>query len=191
MSPAGRQGGQPCSVTFFTARRAVGHVPGPIPVKWLTLSTGHPRASRDPPHARELPGQATSGGHARRAAAQLDRFRTYYNQIRPHRAIGCRTPEQAYAGRPKAVPRGPRIPVHCRVPRDRIDRGGGITLRHHSRLRHIKVGRRHAATRVLMLVSGLNVRIVSEDGELIRGLTIDPTRGYGWATRGTVSRGHA
>jgi transposase InsO family protein len=110
--------------------------------------------------------------------AQLDRFRAYYNEVRPHRALGRRTPAEAYASRPKATPRGPQIPVHCRVRRDRIDRGGGITLRYDSRLRHIKVGIRHAGTRVLMLVAGLHVRIVSEDGELLRELTIDPERIY-------------
>jgi transposase InsO family protein len=110
--------------------------------------------------------------------AQLDAFRAYYNEIRPHRAIGRRTPAQAYAARPKATPRGPRIPAHCRVRRDRIDAGGGVTLRHDSRLRHIQVGRRHAGTRVLMLVAGLDVRVVSEDGELLRELVLDPTRDY-------------
>ena len=38
---------------------------------------------------------------------QLDRFCTYYNTTRPHRALGRRTPAQAYAARPKAVPTGP------------------------------------------------------------------------------------
>jgi transposase InsO family protein len=109
---------------------------------------------------------------------QLDRFRAYYNEVRPHRALDRRTPAEAYAGRPKATPRGPQIPVHCRVRRDRIDRGGGVTLRHDSVLRHIKVGARHAGTRVVMLVAGLHVRIVSEDGELLRELTIDPSRVY-------------
>jgi GNAT superfamily N-acetyltransferase len=78
----------------------------------------------------------------------------------------------------KASPRGASIPMHCRVRRDRIDRGGGVTLRHDSRLHHIKVGRRHAGTRVLMLVAGLDVRIVSEDGELLRELVLDPSRSY-------------
>jgi len=110
--------------------------------------------------------------------AQLDFFRTYYNDVRPHRAIGRRTPAEAYAGRPKAVPSGAPIPAHCRVRRDRLDRGGGVTLRHDSRLHHIKVGRRHAGTRVLMLVAGLDVRIVGEDGELLRELVLDPSRDY-------------
>ncbi len=110
--------------------------------------------------------------------AQLDRFRAYYDEIRPHRALGRRTPAEAYAARPKAAPSGLRIPVHCRVRRDRIDRGGGVTLRHDSRLHHIRVGRRYAGTRVLMLVAGLDVRIVSEDGELLRELVLDPTRDY-------------
>jgi transposase InsO family protein len=109
---------------------------------------------------------------------QLDRFRAYYDEVRPHRAIGRRTPAQAYAARPKAAPSGLRIPVHCRVRRDRLDRGGGVTLRHDSRLHHIKVGRRHAGTRVLMLVAGLHVRIVNQDGDLLRELILDPSRDY-------------
>ncbi|MCI0632912.1 MAG: hypothetical protein L0206_03210 [Actinobacteria bacterium] len=68
--------------------------------------------------------------------------------------------------------------MHCRVRRNRLDRGGGVTLRYDSRLHHIKVGRRYAGTRVLMLAAALDVRIVSEDGELLRELVLDPTRDY-------------
>jgi transposase InsO family protein len=109
---------------------------------------------------------------------QLDRFRSYYNDHRPHRALGRRTPSVAYAGRPKASPTGLVIPPHYRVRRDRIDGVGAVTLRHDSRMHHIKVGRRHAGRRVVMLVAGLSVRIVTEDGELLRELILDPTRSY-------------
>jgi hypothetical protein len=68
--------------------------------------------------------------------------------------------------------------VHCRLRRDRIDHGGGLTLRHDSRLHHIKDRRRQAGTRVLMLVAGLDVRIVSEEGELLRELVLDPSGDY-------------
>ena len=52
---------------------------------------------------------------------QLNRFAGYYNTVRPHRALDRRTPAQAYAARPKAVPTGPVIPAHYRV-RTRQDR---------------------------------------------------------------------
>jgi transposase InsO family protein len=110
--------------------------------------------------------------------AQLDRFRVYYNEVRPHRAIGRRPPAEVYADRPKDHPRGPVIERTYRVRKDRIDTGGAVTLRHDSKLLHIKVGRRYAGVRVLLLVAGLEVRIVTEDGELIRELTIDPSRSY-------------
>ncbi len=110
--------------------------------------------------------------------AQLDRFGAYYNTVRPHRAIGRRTPAEAFAARSKARPTGPVIAAPFRLRRDRIDAGGAVTLRHESRLHHIKVGRRYAGTRVLMLVAGLDVRIVSDDGDLLRTLTLDPTKGY-------------
>src|ERR1700747_281134 len=37
---------------------------------------------------------------------QIERFTTYYNEVRPHRAIARRTPAAAYAARMKAAPQG-------------------------------------------------------------------------------------
>lgn len=112
--------------------------------------------------------------------AQLDRFSTYYNTVRPHRAIGRRTPAQAFAARTKATPKNPPITAegHHRVRQDRIDQGGSVTLRYRSKLFHIGVGRVYAGLRVLLLVNDLDVRVITEDGELLRHLTLDPTKTY-------------
>jgi transposase InsO family protein len=113
--------------------------------------------------------------------AQLDAFAAYYNTQRPHRAIARRTPAEAFAARPKAGPRrqGVLIDEHYRVRRDRIDSSGVVTIRHNSRLHHIGLGRRHAGLRVLLLVHELDIRVLAEDtGELLRALTLDPTRDY-------------
>jgi hypothetical protein len=112
--------------------------------------------------------------------AALDRFRAYYGAVRPHRAIGRRTPELAFNARPKAGPGLPgfTVPRHLRVRRDKIDITGVITLRHDSRLHHIGLGRALTGTRVLVLVDDLRVRVLSEDGELIRELTLDPACDY-------------
>ena len=112
------------------------------------------------------------------APPQLE-FRSYYNTVRPHRALGRRTPGQAYQARPQAVPTATPIDTgHYRVRHDRIDGSGVITLRHNSRLHHIGLGRRHAGTRVLVLVRDLDVRVLTADGELLRELTLDPSRDY-------------
>src|SRR5207253_5834767 len=95
-----------------------------------------------------------------------------------HRALGRRTPTEAFEARPKATPSGQRLPTHCRIRRDRIDPSGVITLRYNSRLHHIGLGRAHAGTRVLVLVADLDVRVLTEDGELLRELTLDPSRDY-------------
>lgn len=112
--------------------------------------------------------------------AQLDWFRDYYNTVRPHRALGRTTPAKAYAARPPAAPTklGVPFPSHYRIRRDRIDPSGVVTLRYDSRLHHIGLGRRYAGTRVLVLVADLDVRVVSEDGELLRELILDPSRDY-------------
>lgn len=111
--------------------------------------------------------------------SQLDRFLRYYNTIRPHRAIDRRTPAQAYAARSKALPAKPSIPVHYRVRRDKVDNGGVITVRYDSQLRHIGLGREHHGKRVLALIADRYVRVVEQEtGELLRELTLDPTKDY-------------
>jgi hypothetical protein len=112
--------------------------------------------------------------------AQVDRFVTYDNDVRPHRARGRLTPGAAFAARDKARPWGPRIRIGAgvRVRRDRIDKNGKVTLRHRTRLHHIGVGRAHKGKRMVLLVDDLDVRVVSEDGELLRHLTLDPSRDY-------------
>ena len=69
------------------------------------------------------------------------------------------TPAQAYQARPKAVPTGAPLDTgHYRVRHDRIDNSGVITLRHNSRLQ--------------------DIRVLDTEGELLRELTLDPTRDY-------------
>jgi hypothetical protein len=112
--------------------------------------------------------------------AQLDRFRAYYNTVRPHRALGRRTPAEAFAARTKATPRrvGITVPVEHRVRRDRVDKAGKVTLRYQSTLLHLGVGRRHAGTRVMLLVADRDVRVINNDGEPLATFTIDPTKTY-------------
>lgn len=111
---------------------------------------------------------------------QLERFADYYNNVRPHRGIGRKTPAEAFAARPKAVPSLPglAVPGRFRVRRDKIDITGVVTLRHNSRLHHIGLGRKLIGTRVLVLVDGLQVRVITEEGELLREFTLDPGRDY-------------
>ena len=52
-------------------------------------------------------------------------------------------------------------------------------MRHGGKLYHIGIGRAHAGTEILLLVQDLHVRIVAAaTGELLRQLTLDPTRNY-------------
>ena len=115
----------------------------------------------------------------RQLQRQLDAFRDYYNNRRPHRALQRRTPAEAYRARPKAKATGtPLLDPHYRVRHDTIDSSGVITLRHNSRLHHIGLGRRHAGKTVLVLVKDLHIRVITSTGRLLRELTLDPTRDY-------------
>jgi hypothetical protein len=107
----------------------------------------------------------------------LDDFAALYNHDRPHRALGRATPHEAWTARPVATPGGGLGQPHCRIRRDVIN-NGTVTLRHNSRLHHIGIGKPHTGTRVLVLVADLHVRVITEDGQLLRELTLDPTRDY-------------
>ena len=109
---------------------------------------------------------------------QLDRFRAYYNNQRPHRALGRRTPAQAYAAKIKARPTTAPA-IHFRVRYDKVDKHGSLTLRYDSKLHHIGMGARHKGKPVVLLVADRDIRVLTaEDGELLRHLTLDPSRDY-------------
>jgi transposase InsO family protein len=117
---------------------------------------------------------------------QLDAFRIYYNNVRPHRALNKKTPLVAFNSRLKARPTASQPAVHFRVRQDRIDASGRVTLRYLNKLRHIAVGRAHKHRPVRLLIADDDVRIVDENGLLLRHLTLDPTRNYQPLGRPTV-----
>jgi transposase InsO family protein len=108
--------------------------------------------------------------------AALDQFIDEYNQQRPHRSLGDRTPIAAYHARPKAAPTGSHQ-THYRVRRDRVSHGN-VSLRVGGQLHHIGLGRHLHGTPILMLIDDLDVRVIHTTGEIIRALTIDPQRRY-------------
>jgi transposase InsO family protein len=110
---------------------------------------------------------------------QLDRFVAYYNEVRPHRGIGRKTPAHVYGAREKAEPSPSFVKVGDRRMRlDRVDRTGRVTLRHRGRLHHIGIGNAYAGWRVAMLIDGLKIEIVGLDGSPLRRLVLDPTKDY-------------
>ena len=123
--------------------------------------------------ARQAPAQSLQA-----LQEQLDAFRHYYNHMRPHRALRGSTPLQAYSARLKARPAGASAAAHFRVRQDKVDKTGRVTLRFQSRLYHIGLGRAHKGRAVKLLVADQDVRVIDLDGELIRQLTLDPSRDY-------------
>jgi transposase InsO family protein len=114
--------------------------------------------------------------------ALIDAFVEEYNDHRPHRSLPHRaTPATVYTSRPKTSPlSGARDDdTHDRVRNDRVDKGGKITLRYQGQLYSIGIGRTHARTRVTILAQDRDIRIIdAATGELLRELTLDPTKRY-------------
>ncbi len=110
---------------------------------------------------------------------QLDRFVSYYNEVRPHRGIGRKTPASVFAARERARPSGAIVEIgNRRLRLDKVDKTGVVTLRHRGRLHHIGIGAAYKGWRVAMMVDGRDIEIVALDGSPIRRLVLDPTKDY-------------
>ena len=110
---------------------------------------------------------------------QLDAFGRYYNCVRPHRAIGRRTPAEAFTARQRSHPRGPRIDcTGYKVRHDKVDKKGAVTLRYRGRLHHIGIGAPYKGWRVVLLIAGLDIQVIGLDGSPLRHLRLDPTKNY-------------
>ena len=116
--------------------------------------------------------------------AQLDAFRLAYNEQRPHRAIGRRTPGEAYQATPKALPSGAGARGQFRLRYDVTDGKGAITLRCAGRLHHLNIGAALARRRVLAIIDEQEVTVVAPDtGEIISTQRIEPDKGNSRNTR--------
>ena len=108
----------------------------------------------------------------------LDRFVDHYNHRRPHSSLNRRPPAVVYGLLPKATP-NTTADAHHRVRHDRIDRTGKVSLRRGGTLHSIGIGRAHAGTPIVLLINDLDIRVINTTtGELLRHLTLDPTRIY-------------
>ena len=57
-----------------------------------------------------------------------------------------------------------------------------MTIRYLGRLRHVYVSYKHKRRAVTLLVAGPHLRVIADDGSILRELTLDPTRDYQVAT---------
>ncbi len=164
-------------------RTALQIILGELGIKYISSRPYHPQTCGKverfhqtlKKHLRAQPPAATIA----ELQHQLDAFTNYYNTKRPHRAIGRRTPLQAFTSRPKAFPTAYKIAPHYRVRHDRIDAAGVITIRYNSRLHHIGLSKRRHGTHVIVLINDRDIRVLDHTtGQLIRKLTLDPSRDY-------------
>ena len=90
------------------------------------------------------------------------------------------TPRAAFDSRDKARPTAAKIirGQGVRVRQDRIDKSGHLSLRHAGKLHHIGIGRDHKGKSVIMLIKGLEIRVITREGDLLRELTLDTSKLY-------------
>ncbi len=105
--------------------------------------------------------------------AQLDTFVAYYNHQRPHRGIGRRTPAEAWAATPPAINLGVALPGPAHATTIVVDHRGIARVGRYRIAIGIEWANRHA--RVHHDDTHAAVFI---DHQLVRALTLDPSRSY-------------
>lgn len=179
--------------TVYTARLVGGrngleHLLAYLGIRQINGSPGHPQTQgkieRFHQTLKRWLGRQPAARSIAELQAQLEAFRVAYNEERPHRAVGRRTPGEAYRAIPKDRPSGAARRGHFRLRHDTTDGKGAMTLRRAGRLHHLKVGAAHARTRVLAIVSEQEVTVVAlETGEVLSAHRIEPGKGYWRNTR--------
>jgi transposase InsO family protein len=106
----------------------------------------------------------------------LDEFRHGYNTNRPHGSLGRRTPQQAWDATEAASPPTRALEAPPTIRLGRVQAGGKLCV---STRLTVGIGVAHAHTEVLVLRRGDALTIVDAcTSEVLRELTIDPTRDY-------------
>ena len=104
---------------------------------------------------------------------QLDAFVAYYNHQRPHRGIGRRTPAERWAATPPAINLGIALPGPARATTLTVLPTGIVELGRYL----IHIGNRWAG-RTAHIHHNDTHAAVFIDHQLVRALTLDPTRRY-------------
>lgn len=108
----------------------------------------------------------------------LNKFRDYYNTTRPHKALGRRTPHQAYTTGTKASP-AHNPTQEWRTRNDVVWDNGKVTIRYAGKLFHLGIGRKWKKQKILMVITDNHViTSLAETGEVITEHYIDTSRNY-------------
>src|ERR1019366_3372674 len=118
--------------------------------------------------------RSSASTRPRRSSSPSRRRRRHWPCSRPSSTPSApTTTSTAPTARCTATP-----PFHYRVRHDRVDKSGRVTVRSLSRLHHVGIGCANKHQPITLLIANKDIRILAEDGTLLRQLTLDPNRDY-------------
>lgn len=105
--------------------------------------------------------------------AQLDAFVDYYNNERPHRAIGRMTPAQRWAATPPAINLGVALPSPAQHSSVVVTANGIVPVKRY----RVGVGKKWAGHQARVHFDDTHIAVFIGH-RLVRAVTVDPTREY-------------
>lgn len=104
---------------------------------------------------------------------RLDTFSDIYNNQRPHRAIGRKTPASVYATMPKAGPADRPLGTPSIIHHNKVAANGNLQTGRYT----ISLGVTHAHQQATAIITGLSCHVFIGD-QLVRHLQLGPTRRF-------------
>ena len=111
----------------------------------------------------------------------LDEFDQHYNQHRGHQSLGMRTPGQALAAGPVAIPPIPPAPhpdsspiPPVRARRYKVATNGNLQVKRNI----IQLGLNNRSTEVTVVTSGQTINVFDTAGNHLRSVTLEPDKRY-------------
>ena len=154
--------------------------PPPHPTeKWSSRPSPNSRKNRAlPPNTQKWINARPLAKAVAELQTLLNEFRDYYNTTRPHKALGRRTPHQAYTTGAKANP-AHNPTQEWRTRNDVVWDNGKTTVRYAGKLFHLGIGRKWKRKKILMVIADNHViTSLAETGEVITEHYIDTSRNY-------------
>jgi putative transposase len=150
----------------------------------ITGRPGHPQTQGKDERAHQTL-QAWLRAHPAATPAGLqkvvDAFDDRYNHRRPHQSLGMRTPAQALAAGPVAIPPPPSATAAPKTPRTtttartyRVKKNGTLEVRRHSIYLELAAG----GSQVLVVDSGTTINVFDTRGTHQRTVTLIPGKRY-------------
>jgi len=109
----------------------------------------------------------------------LDKFKDYYNNVRPHSSADNKPPVVKYLKSVKAKPEETSYLNDYQLQNNRVGQAGKVTMRYNQKVMHLGIGRKHRNKKVTIKRIGRKTTVIeTSTAEILAQHTINVNKNY-------------